>query len=165
MATAKPAPKRTAKPFKAKRHVVHLAEIAWRELGLSTMTHADTERYWRIRRGMEWLDEEIGRVKGTLQGLLHAYDVRKEGDQLLAGLKELCKVIDPEKEVEFEKTVLRLSFGDALTLISGKMEDVEDFDEDKIENLLELLTGQPVEVTSRNPRLPLRSKALPGLPR
>lgn len=152
--TKKPSTKKV-KPLKnVKRHPVKLADIAFGELSLpgSLNSRADEERLGRIRRGMEWLDEEVSRVRGTAMSLLSAYDRTKDVDQLVAGLRELAKIQDPEKAAQYEETVQKVRFGDALTMVSDHMEDVEDMDEAKIEALLELLTGKPTVITGRNPR-------------
>ena len=144
---------RTAKPLKAKRHVVKLAEIAFRELGLAGLTHADTERLWRVWRGMEFLDREQVRIKMTIDDLLMVYEATKKVGPLLEGLRKLTTPINPEAVEEFEKEVVEVGFGDALTMINDRMEDVEDFDELKVKALLELLLDKPVKITTANPRL------------
>jgi hypothetical protein len=150
-----PTPKkpRTAKPLRERRHVVKLAEIAFRELGLASLTHADTERLWRLWRGMEFLDGEQVRLKTSIDDLLMVYDTTKKVGPLLEGLRKLTTPINPEHVEEFEKDLVHASFGDALTMINDRMEDIEDFDELKVKTLLEVLLDKPVKITTSNPRL------------
>lgn len=145
---------RAQKPLRARRPPIKLAEVAFRELGLSTSSwsKADVERYWRIWRGMEFLDNEQVRLKTAIDDLLEAYEANPKLDALVDGLRKLTKPINEDAAKEYERDLVSVSFGDALTMISDRMEDVEDFDEMKVKALLELLTDKPVKITSANPR-------------
>lgn len=147
---------REAKPLKTRRHPAKLAEVAWRELGLSitnAWSQADIERYWRIWRGLEFLDNEQTRIKVGVDDLIEAFEAHKRLPDFIKGLRALTKPINEEAVEEYEKELVTMSFGDATTIISDLMEDIEDFDEIKIKNLLELLLDKPVKITTGNPRL------------
>lgn len=148
MATAKPL---TPRP---KRHVVKLAEIAFRELSLPGSLHskADEARLWRLMRGLEWLDEELGRVRGSLMGLLEAFDRDKNVDQLVEGARKLSEIPDPEKKADYEKNVRKLTFEEAVDEITTHINDIQGFDEEKVENILEVMTDKPIVITTPNPR-------------
>lgn len=145
---------RAQKPLRARRNAVQLAEVAFRELSLPGSLHskADEARLWRIFRGLEWLDNEQVRIKTAIDDLLEAYEANPKIDALIEGLRKLTKPINEEAAKEYERDLVTLSFGDALTMISDRMEDIEDFDEMKIKALLELLIDKPVKITSANPR-------------
>lgn len=84
---------RRMKPLKnAKRHTVKLAEIAFRELGLSSMTRADTERLWRVWRGLQWLDDDQAALRRNLDTLLAVWDKNHDGGALAEGLRKLVAI-------------------------------------------------------------------------
>ena len=148
-------PERKAEPLKnRKRHVVELAEIAFRELSLpgSLHTKADEERLWRMFRGMEFLDKLLSAWKSKVDDLVEQFELTGDAKVLVAGIKALNTPVRAKEAGEYERDLQRLTWGDALTLVSDKMEDVEDFDEPTMTALVELLTDKPVKLTTANPR-------------
>lgn len=137
-----------------RQHVTKLAEIAFKELQLSTSswTKADIARLWRIWRGLEWLDGDQVRIKTAIEDMLEVYDATKDVERLLGGLRQLSVAIDPKVAEAYARDLVSMSFGDALTMVSDKMEDVENFDETKLKILAEFLLGKPVKITTGNPR-------------
>jgi hypothetical protein len=81
---------RTLKP-RAPRHPVRLAEIAFKELLLSTdtWTQADRDRLGRMWRGMRWLDDDQAGLRLAIEALLGGYDKVKSTTMLVRGLRAL----------------------------------------------------------------------------
>lgn len=137
------------------RHRVELAEIAFRELSLPGSLHskADEDRLWRIWRGAQFLDDLLAAWKASVDDLLEQFELTGDGEKLARGLKVLNVPIRLKEREEYEREVVQLPWGDALTLVNDHMQDVEDFEEPKLTALVELLLGKPVRLTSANPRL------------
>lgn len=91
-----------------KRHVVHLADIAYRELSLAGTLHsrADEARLSRLWRGMQFLDNDQAELRGSFTELLIAWDKSKKDkkaiEALVAGLRPLAAPPDGLEKVEVE---------------------------------------------------------------
>lgn len=79
-----------------KRHVVKLAEVAFNELGNASLTRADTERLWRIWRGLKWLDDDQAQLRGTFTAILEDYAKDHDAKGLVERLRKLQE-IEPGK--------------------------------------------------------------------
>lgn len=95
------------KPLRnGKRHAVHLADIAYRELQLNqcSWTQADNARLGRIWRGMVFLDEDQAELRGTFTELLVAWDKSKHSPKdvkaLVEGLRKLAAPPEGLERVE-----------------------------------------------------------------
>lgn len=149
------ASKKPIKPLKsARRHPIQLAEIAYRELDMPGTLHsqADQARLGRLWRGLQFLDELLAAWKGSVDRLVEQYELTGDPKPLIAGIKELNIPRNLKEYDEYQKELVKIPWGDAMTMISDRMEDIEDFDEVKLTALLELLIDKPVKLTTPNPR-------------
>jgi hypothetical protein len=78
---------RALKP-RAPRHPAALAEVAFKELLLSTdtWTRADRDRLGRMWRGLTWLDNDQADLRASIDDLLEAWTKTRGGERATAAL-------------------------------------------------------------------------------
>lgn len=83
-----------------RRSTTELAEVAYRELRLSALSHADAARLGRLWRGLRLLDDDRAEGLENLEGLLAVYDREGAVAPLVAGLRAILARADKLTERE-----------------------------------------------------------------
>lgn len=81
------------------------AEIALRELHLSSWTQADKTRLFRVERALHSLDDAQAELKGQVEDLLAAFEKDGKVDTLVAGLKKVVEPVNPGAEEAQAKNI------------------------------------------------------------